>query len=319
LELAIQRRDDYRRRGYNVVPSSQFDNKRPVVPYAAFWETPIPDEVYGEHGLTGNFQVMTGRHWGLIVIDLDGREAIREWERWTADRGCPATWRSGHGNDGRHIWFSVDRDTTVDLSYRVVWGLWDETLRNGLGDWRNHKRIDFLGDHRLVSAPPSVHSKSGEPYRFLKGPKPSTSDRPAMAPAWVLSLPDARPARPVWEPPPRPEGGTACHLVGGKFVTFREVADAIPDKVALAREWGVRVVGGENSAGWHKARCIDREDRNPSAMVSTRGSYWESDWGRTTLDLFQLGVSLGHYADIYECKNDLAVKYGVVKPEKEKT
>ena len=55
--------------------------KAPILKsYAHLWETSL-EESYFEPGKwnSTNVQIMTGSHWGLVVIDCDGDEAIKTW------------------------------------------------------------------------------------------------------------------------------------------------------------------------------------------------------------------------------------------------
>jgi hypothetical protein len=130
--------------------------------------------------------------------------------------------------------------------------------------------------------PPSIHPRTGRRYRFLDAAhSPKSLPLPAPCPGWVLAL------RPVEAPrrPPRP------------IRDLGHVLDAIPDKVALARSWGLRLAANRpNASGWIPCHAVGREDRTPSASISaTTGCYWEPDLG--VVPLCDLGVLLGAYPD----------------------
>lgn len=106
-----------------------------------------------------NFGVVTGELSGLVVVDADSDEAVREIAR----RGMPVTPVSTTGR-GRHYW--LKRSGAV--RNRVALG----------------KGIDVRGDGGFVVCPPSTHS-SGTKYRWLEGL--GLGDVPlAEVPAWVL-------------------------------------------------------------------------------------------------------------------------------------
>ena len=92
----------YRSRGFNPLPS-RMDEKRPLISYADLWECHLTAEAFDRFE-TSNVQVMTGRRWGLLVVDLDGPEAVKHWE---AMGTVPKTWVSRSGGGGMHLWFSV--------------------------------------------------------------------------------------------------------------------------------------------------------------------------------------------------------------------
>ena len=88
-----------------------------------------------------------------------------------------------------------------------------------------------------------------------------------------------------------------------------QVLDSIPDKLALARQWGVRLAGRPNAKGWAPCHAIDREDVHPSAAIhEASGSYVDHGSG-VKLSLFDLGAELGIYTDWREVVQDLGEKF----------
>jgi hypothetical protein len=301
--MAVQWAEFYRFRGFQPLPSAP-DKKRPLVRYAQWWEDQAPSDLFDRHPST-NLQVMTGRHWGLMVIDLDGEAAIEQWPKMAP--ACPRTWITHSGGGGRHVWFSIPRDLPPMPKARL-WGVWDQAAREGKGDWTSRAAVERLCDRSLVMAPPSIHPKTGKRYRFLAGHSPKEIARPAMAPKHVLSLEPM--LSPRTEEPSRISIARKAPGVpqDGRW-DARSVLDSIPDKIALAAVYGLRVATRRpNAAGWCECHAIGRVDRDPSASFNpTTGRYWEPDKG--SIGFFDLLVELGAYLTWKDACNDLGSTY----------
>lgn len=291
----------YRKKGWNPIPSRP-DEKRPFIRWSEWTDREFPAGSF-EKFATANIQLVTGRRWGLIAVDLDGPEAVEHWSR--AYPRCPRTWITHSGGDGRHLWFTVPECLSPLASGRL-WGVWEPDAREGKGDWRKHVAIELIGDRKLLMVPPSIHPVTGQKYRFLAGSSPKDLAWPAPAPGWLLSLPILKAPRPA--PAPRPVAGKAVPApVAGRY-RRDDVLDAIFDPVALAESWGLRVAGGPNVAGWCPCHAIDRDDRTPSASIhSVSGIYWEP--GERAISLFDLAVRLGIYSDWREAVADLGARH----------
>jgi len=290
----------FRERGFNPLPSRP-DAKRPMIRFAGFWATPYPAAEF-ERFETTNIQLVLGRPWGLIAVDLDGPEAR---QRWATMGRVPRTWVTHSGGDGLHLWFTVPKQGPY-ITKRVVW--------RGEG---KHSLIEILGDKSLLMAPPSIHPTTGERYRFLsRAESPAGLPMPAPAPAWILALPGERIA-PALAPLPAASQRTAPRLTrhetgGGRAGrTYRrdEVLAAIPDVPALVQSWGVRLTGRPNANGWWPCHAIDREDRNPSAAIHVRSGYYSDLGSGRRLSLLDLGVHLGIGDDWREVLNHLGDTY----------
>ncbi len=282
--------DVYKSLGYQPLPS-RMDEKRPMTFYADLWEKKAPDNLFNKFETT-NLQLMTGRHWNLAVLDIDGPEAADHvWRKWPL---LPRTWVTGTGGGGEHWWFWI----ASDLPERRKTMLW-----RGEGD---HSGVELLVDRSLIIAPPSVHPRTGKRYQFMSaGRAPHMMERPANLPRWLWDMPAVEKPS-AYEPrvplPPRrmpPEGS----------VDRRHVMDAIRDKAAVARAWGLRFATNPMGAsGWVSVHDPDREDRRPSARFHPEtGRFWRP--GLPSISLFDLGVVLGHYPDWVACKDDLASRY----------
>lgn len=290
----------YHRCGYNPLPS-RIDRKAPALrAYKTFRDTlPIP-AAFLTHWWTPNVQVPCGAVWGLAVVDLDGPAAALAWRAWCRSQPCPATWSVRTGSGGTHLWFTIP--STVPLPSRRIWGLWDQEQKN----WRKHCFIELLGDRALVVAPPSRHVDTGMPYAFRPGLGPRDIPQPAPLPAWVLDLP-AIAAPIVFMPPlparPAPRPVCRCGL------RAREVLDRImPDrKLAMARAWGLRVVGTPDQNGWYRCHALGRDDRTPSAGFHAESGYYcdYSEHPPARSSLFDIAVALGVYADWRDARDAL--------------
>lgn len=289
----------YRSCGWNPLPS-RTDKKAPCCPYAEFWESPAPHRIYTQHR-TSNVQVMTGAHWNLAVIDLDGPVAIEAWRSMAMFQATPSTWQVV--NDpakGLHLWFRLPAGLDSCPS-RFVWRL----------DNAEHANIELIGDRRLIMAPPSIHPTTGKRYRWVDGHSPDELAQPAIMPDWILGLPGVVERADMSAPisKAKPYEGPAPK---GSY-DFDAVIDAIPDKAALARSWGLRLASnGPNRKGWWQAHAIDREDRTPSAgMHESSGIYFDLR-ERKRLSLFALAVAFGVYRTISEACNHLGQTYGAI-------
>lgn len=273
----------YASRGLKPLPSKVDDpegRKRPLCRFAEWWETPLPEGLFERHP-TSNIQVMTGRRqtladWGLLVVDLDGPEAPRVFRGWGR---LPRTWVSISGSGGSHLWFAVPRSGPA-LPKGFLW--------RGEG---KHSGVERLGDRALVTAPPSIHPRTGARYRWAsRGESPWGLAIPSPAPAWLLARPlvaqDNRPA---------PRGPS-----------YRELLDALPHKADLARSWGLRLASARpNAGGWVYCHAIDREDRTPSAALNVEtGRYVDFGTG-LRLSFVDLGIALGRYSDHRQAIQDL--------------
>lgn len=102
--------------------------------------------------------VVTGKKsGGLAVIDLDehpedGRHGVALLENWQQENGqLPETWTAITGSGGRHLFFRIQEDLKRQQH------LFD-------------KQVDFQADGALIILPPTVHPKTGKPYKWAKAP-----------------------------------------------------------------------------------------------------------------------------------------------------
>jgi hypothetical protein len=81
------------------------------------------------------------------------------------------------------------------------------------------------------------------------------------------------------------------------------VLAAIPDPVALAVSWGLRLAGPGNAGSlWTPCYAANREDRHPSAQLN-RDTGWYRDFATGhTCGFFDLGVLLGKFSTWKDCK-----------------
>lgn len=302
--------------GWNALPS-RMDRKCPMLPsYTDYWNERVPVSIYDDWRTT-NIQVITGAKWGLCVVDCDGEASHRVWRdinhAHETTRTSP-TWVTRTGGGGWHYWFTLP--AWVDqCPSRRLWGLWDTWAGpKHEGDWVKHQEVRLLADQSLVIAPPSVHVTTGQAYEWFDRRGPELMPRPAPAPAWLLDMPAiVNPRTTEFTPPPavsRPE--KAAVRPAGAIVDRDEVIAAIPDKIALARAWGLRVAASKpNAKGWVACHAIGREDRNPSASISVETGVYSECRDGERLSFFDLAARLGVYPDWQTAKADLAARFGV--------
>jgi hypothetical protein len=301
--------DTYRGFDFQPLPSdpraaADGGRKKPLCKYAQWWESYAPAGLFDRFPTT-NIQVMTGRAWGLAVLDLDGQggkdHVANHWGK------LPRTWTVESGGGGRHLWYRLPPGLPAKGRVRL-WGEWDSGADGGKGSWAHHTGIELLCDRCLIMAPPSVHPETRRPYRFLAGLSPFEIAVPAMLPAWVWGMAEIKPPpRPKSDAPPAPP---RRDLPPGMRADRNSVLDAIPDKADVARGWGLRFAErAMESSGWVAVHDAGREDINPSArFCPATGSYWTPNSGKP-VSLFDLGVALGHFADWMSCRDDLAARY----------
>jgi hypothetical protein len=297
----------YRRRGYNPIPSRP-EEKRPFIRWSEYLDREFPAAQF-ERFDTGSMQLMTGRRWGLVVIDLDGPEAIAHWP--SMGKSPARTWVTHSGGDGQHHWFAVPTSGPAIPSGRL-WGIWDDSARDGRGDWAKHKAVEILADRKLVMVPPSIHPTTGRRYRFVGGHSPKDIPAPAPLPRWVLGLPRLAAPRPAVAAIPIPEAREKApnRPATGRF-DWKAVLYHVADKIAVAQAWGLRFASTRpNPSGWCSCHRIGRDDRTPSASFHAEsGRYWEADAG--SIGFFEVGVRLGHYLDWREAVADLGERHHV--------
>lgn len=289
----------YRARGYQPLPSRP-DVKRPFVRFGEWWESDAPEGLF-EQTPTTNIQIMTGRHWRLLVIDLDGEPAIEQWKRLMPY--CPRTWVTHSGGGGRHVWFSVAPDARP-LPKAVLWRPDPSKPRE-----KGEPAIERLCDRSLVIAPPSIHPRTGNRYRFLAGCSPKDVPGPAPVPARILGMKPLVAPRPVLSVVEERAVRRESVARPGEQVRTADVLAAIPDKTSLAKSWGLRFASDRpNHSGWCSCHAVGRKDDHPSASFRPdTGRYWEPDRG--SLSFLDLSVLLGVYADWRDARDDLAVRY----------
>ena len=294
IQLARQWAAFYRARGFNPLPS-RTDAKRPMIKFASLWEQPLRADVF-ERFSTSNIQLMAGRHWRLLVIDLDGEAAS---DRFAKMGAVPRTWITHSGGGGWHLWFRLPASYPDRLPKAILWRGEDK-----------HQAIERLCDQSLVMAPPSIHPATGERYRFLdKHHSPTKLPLPADCPGWVLRLRPLETHQPAARMPVEVSRAPRAATSTPSRYDRTEVLHAIPDKLALARSWGVRIAGRPNAKGWAPCHAIDRPDTHPSAALHVAsGSYIDHGNG-VRLSLFDLGVRMRVFRDFPDSIQRLGSMY----------
>lgn len=155
---------------------------------------------------------------GLVVIDLDLPEGMRNWESIQAEfEEAPATWTVTTGSGGRHLYFTLPRGRETG---------------NSLPALRGVKNIDVRGTHGQVVAPPSLHY-SGRRYSV------EVDVPPAELPSWLFTprpskrSPRCRSPRPKPDPslaPPKPETPATAAFIKEWWESIDTEA-VLPEKV----------------------------------------------------------------------------------------
>ena len=314
--------EHYRKLGLCPLPS-RTDVKGPLLPtYAEHYEgKPVPRWVYAKWSTT-NMQLITGvkspTPTKVIVVDLDGPEALEAWERITAHHGYTPSkgWSSTTGSGGRHFWFLLP-DGVKECPSGIVWGLWDTWGRNdkkpGNGDWCKHKEIRILADNALVVSPPSIHVDTGLRYEFDAKANPRVSRLPEIAPPWLLGMP--RLSSPRFVEPPTQRVPVPYQRKSDKFYTREEVIAAVGDhKFEIAtREWGlVSPATGPNPNGWCPCFIPGREDprySRPSGSFHFHDGTLQDRKDMSSISFFDLSVVLGAFKTWQECRDALGDRY----------
>jgi Bifunctional DNA primase/polymerase, N-terminal len=282
----------YKERGFQPLPS-RMDKKRPLCTFAEYWESTAPDELFGTFA-TSNLQVMCGRHWRLLVIDLDGEEARNQWA--TMGR-APTTWTTISGGGGCHLWFLLPANYPKTLPKAFLW--------KGDGE---HQAIERLCDKSLVMAPPSIHPKTGERYRFASPAKsPTRLPMPADCPAWILDIKPLEAPKPEYIAPQCTPKNIPIDMQ--RRFDRQEVITAIVDKIGVARSWGLKTTGRPSKRGWQPCHAIGRKDERASAAIHIETGHYVDMGSGIRMSIFDVGVALGIYRTWQDAITDLGLTY----------
>lgn len=305
-------------RGLGLVAlPSRDDDKHPAVEYTRYRTESVTDDIY-DKGFWhyNNLQIMTGAKTSgkmkVVVVDLDGPEAVAAWKKMCRVKGYKfeGTWISVTGGGGKHIYFELPAGVT-EVTSRQIWGLWD-TFGGPLGNgcFVKHKEIRILGDNSLAVAPPSKHIETGKEYRWMGAYGPAVYSRPAAAPEWLLKMPAVK--YPVaMDAKPYIVSGTP-RVANLNAVDRDRVVELIGprDKLALARQWGLRLTGRQ-VGHWAECHAIDREDNKPSAGFDPRtGVYHDNGTGKK-LSFFDVALELGAFTSFEHAISSLR-KFSIV-------
>jgi hypothetical protein len=296
----------YRARGFNPLPSDpnpEDGRKKPLCRYTEYRESPAPADLF-ERFPSSNIQVMAGRHWRLLVIDLDG-QAGQDWF-FGLGKPVPKTWavRSG-GGDGLHLWFRLPANYPRELPKAFLW--------KGEG---KHEGVERLCDKSLAMAPPSLHPTTGRRYTWANDARfvpPTRLAMPADCPRWILDLPTL--AKPKPEPVISVAMPTLAPSREGRY-RIADVIHAIPDKIALAASWGVKFDGYRTADGWHQCHAIDRPDGMASAAIHEDSGYYTDLGSGSRYRLFDLAVAMGQAPDWRDAISALGERYRAPQLEK---
>lgn len=302
----------YKARGFQPLPS-RMDSKRPMIRFADLWDTKADENLF-ERFETTNLQLMTGRHFRLLVIDLDGQDAR---DRWSTMGRTPTTWTTHSGGGGWHLWFRLPANYPIELPKAFLWQSDErrDAIKHNMANPDDkievpHAAIERLCDKSLVMAPPSIHPTTGERYRF-ESPRtsPKRLPMPADCPDWILRL------KPLEAP--RPElvmhsGEIRVPIVvttSNQHFDRDDVINAIRDKGEVARQWGLRIAGKPTEKGWQPCHAVGRKDRTPSAALHLASGIYVDQGSGIRMSFLDLGVAMGVYGDWQDALHDLGSKY----------
>lgn len=108
-------------KGKNPLPTRE-DAKRPMLDsYAQYWDIQAPASLFTPEGWppTRNLQLVLGRAWRLLALDLDGPEAIEQLA--TMGPPLPRTWVQHSGGGGQHCIFSLPPDYPDAMPKCFLW------------------------------------------------------------------------------------------------------------------------------------------------------------------------------------------------------
>lgn len=132
-------------------PLKDWQNKATTDPATiTAWYKKWPD--YGVGFVTG------AASGGVVVIDCDqhperGIKGIDLLEEWQLENGFfPETWEAVSGSGGKHLFFKAEDNPKRQQH------LFDN-------------QVDFQADGALIVLPPTIHPKTGKPYRWQRSPK----------------------------------------------------------------------------------------------------------------------------------------------------
>jgi hypothetical protein len=291
----------FRARGFCPLPGDpnpEDGRKKPLCRFKDYFEGPAPSDLFDQFP-SSNLQVITGRYWRLLVIDLDG-QAGQDWF-FGLGKPIPKTWavRSGGGH-GLHLWFRIPATYPHELRKAFLW--------NGEN---KHEGVERLCDRSLAMAPPSIHPTTGNRYQWANDGRflpPTKLPMPADCPRWILDLP------PIVKPRPEPaviargDGARLMPSSGGRY-RIADVIDAIPDKIALVASWGVRFDGYRSPDGWWQCHAIDRPDSKASAAVHEASGFYTDQGSSARYRLFDLAVAMGQALDWRDAVASLGERY----------
>lgn len=314
--------DYYRKLGLCPLPS-KMNIKGPMLKtyHEHYRGTPVPTSVY-DNWKTTNIQVVTGvktpTPTKIIVVDLDGAEAVEAWDKIARHHEYypMCVWKATTGSGGTHLYFRVD-PSLPECPSGIVWGIWDTwgstPQRGGLGDWVKHKEIRILADNSLAIAPPSVHVDTGRPYVFAADASPRIFRLPEFAPQWLLDMP--RLQNPRFSVPEVKRYKPKAYTPSSNSYTREAVLDAIgSEKIKIATsEWGLRLASfGPNAMGWVSCWVPKRENpkhSRPSGSFHCTDGVLQDRRDLSCITFFDLGVVLGAFATWQDCCNSLGDRF----------
>lgn len=167
-----------KRHALKILPANA--DKRPLVSsgkdFANATDDPLRIEEWWSQYPNANIAITTGKHNGIIVIDVDsyndGDDTFAELEKKYGK--LPDTWEAITGRGGRHLYFKYPDGHSIRGGAGAQHG--------GLG-----VGVDVRADGNIVIAPPSVH-ENGKKYEWEVSSYPNETELAALPEKWIYLL-----------------------------------------------------------------------------------------------------------------------------------
>ncbi len=227
-------------------------------------------------GMLQNVGIVCGRVSELVVVDLDGLDAVAEYEA-TFPKLCDTLIVSTGSRKGKHYWYSAFERST-------------ETVRTA--------GYEVRGDGCYIIAPPSVHPVTDLPYMIERRMEPASVDLSEVR-AWVKAKISAKTPKPAPRPAPVKPASQAkdgIHNPAGYALAAlrdecRMVRSAVEGERNKSLYRAALRMGSFVSIGWIDRWVVERELASAAASLSA------SDGEAATLRTIESGLKDGAGGD----------------------
>lgn len=228
-------------------------------------------------GMLQNVGIVCGRVSDLVVVDLDGLNAVAEYEA-TFPRLLDTLTVSTGSRKGKHYWYGAVGHST-------------ETVRTA--------GYEVRGDGCYIIAPPSVHPVTDLPYMIERRMEPASVDLSEVR-AWVKAKINAKAPKPAPRPvpvKPAPQAtkdgirNPAGYALAALRDECRMVRGAVEGERNKALYQAALRMGSLVSIGWINRWVVERELASAAAGLSA------SDGEAATLRTIESGLKDGAGGD----------------------